>query len=398
MNNENALKGRHFFPNLLGFRFWMANTIIFGHLEEIKTIRNLFPVLFNERRTHSIGFYPVLMFFTMSGFLITYQLEVEKYNTQNISIKKFYRNRIFRIWPVFYLSLFVYWVVVPTLFPDYSATVFFNPLPWLNHAASFNLYEFPKWLLFVLSVFLLPHIALLLAYINNGVWIYGVHHWTIGVEEIFYIFWPVLWKKFKNFNRFIVKCFLAYYAALVICLIIRMLCNKVFRTKEAMYISTVITFSVLFSYAYCFFIGAIAIYVYLHRLDLVQKYVTKKLAILCMFLMFGLMFSGFEFPVFLNEIFCTSFAVFMLYLIKDGKRYTILEHPYIVYLGKITYSVYLFHFVSIIIVMSILERFHIPQKSMILFNMLLYLFTWILSFGIAALVFEKFEKKILAMR
>src|SRR4051812_33636120 len=115
MENEKALKGRHIFPNLLGFRFWMANTIIFGHLEEIKTIRHIFPELFNERRTHSIGFYPVLMFFTMSGFLITYQLEIEKYNKKTISIKKFYRNRIYRIWPVFYLSMFVYWIVLPNV-------------------------------------------------------------------------------------------------------------------------------------------------------------------------------------------------------------------------------------------------------------------------------------------
>lgn len=110
------------------------------------------------------------------------------------------------------------------------------------------------------------------------------------------------------------------------------------------------------------------------------------------------MFSGFESPFFVNEIFCSCFAIFMLYLVKDGKRYRIFEHPAIVYLGKITYSVYLFHFVSIIVVMYVLEQLHIPQKSMLLFNMLQYAFTWLLSFGIASLVFEKFEKKILALR
>ncbi len=397
--NEKALKGKHFFPNLLGFRFWMANTIIFGHLREIMTIRNLLPLdLQKERMTHSLGFYPVLMFFTMSGFLITYQLEVEKYNTQNISIKKFYKNRIFRIWPVFYLSMFVYWILLPLLLPEYTSSIFFKTLPWLKEAASFGIYDVPKWILFLLSVFLLPHIALLIAYVNNGVWIYGVHHWTIGVEEIFYVFWPMLWKKFKNFKGFILKCFAGYYIALGISIVIYLFCRKVFHTKEAMYVSNLIFFITLFSYAYCFFIGATAIYAFLYRQDLVQKYITKGLTIFSIVVMFILMISGFEFPFFINEIFCSCFAIFMLYLVKDNKRYIIFEHPVIVYLGKITYSVYLFHFISIIVVMYVLEQLHIPQKSMILFNILQYLFTWILSFGIAALVFEKFEKKILAMR
>lgn len=376
----------------------MANTIIFGHLEEIKTIRNLLPNLFNERRTHSIGFYPVLMFFTMSGFLITYQLEVEKYNKHTISIRKFYRNRIFRIWPVFYLSMFVYWVVMPYFLSSYTDTIFFQTLPWLNKAAYPGIYEIPKWLLFALSVFLLPHIAMLISYTNKGVWIYGIHHWTIGTEEIFYLFWPVLWKKFTRFKSFILKCFIGYYALLVLTAIVFVISQKVFHTKEPRYIASLLHLSVQFSYPYCFFIGAIAIYAFLHRKDLVDKYITKKLTIVCTIVMFGLMFSGFEFPYLLNEIFCTCFAIFMLYLIKDGKRYMIFEHPFIVYLGKITYSVYLFHFIAIIIVMYVLERLHVPQTSMVLFNILQYIFTWLLSFGIASLVFEKFEKKILALR
>lgn len=399
MRNDKALQGRHIFPNLLGFRFWMANTIIFGHLEEIKQIRNILPAIFNEHRTHSIGFYPVLMFFTMSGFLITYQLEVEKFKTQTVSIKKFYRNRIFRIWPVFYLSMFVYWIVMPYSFlGEYANTIFFKALPWLNHANYLDLFEIPKWFLFTLSIGLMPHIAMLLSYVNSGVWIYGIHHWTIGTEEIFYLFWPLLWRKFKNFKQFIVKCFLAYYGALIVCLLIDLFCRKFFHTDTSRYVSRVILFSVLFSYAYCFFIGGIAIYLFLYRLDIVQKYVTKRLTIVCMVVMFGLMFSGFEFPFFLSEIFCTCFAIFMLYLIKDGKKYRILEHPFIVYLGKITYSVYLFHFISIILVMYVLERLHIPQKSLLAFNILQYVFTWIVSFGFAALIYEKFEKKILSLR
>lgn len=395
MRNEEALRGRQIFPNLLGFRFWMANTIIYGHLEETKYLRNLFVSLDHVKRTHSIGFYPVLMFFTMSGFLITYQLEVERYNTGNVNIRKFYRNRIFRIWPLFYLSMFIYWIVLPYSFMgNYYDTIFFKP--WEENATM--LFDIPKWLLFTMSLLLMPHIAYVVQLLNVRIWIYGVHHWTIGVEEIFYIFWPLAWRKMKNFKTFILKCFASYYIALILCVIVFFIQKKFFPSVYNRYFSFLLTYIVLFSYAYCFFIGAAAIYLLLHRKDLVQKYVTGKLAILCLVIMFGLMMSGFEFPILVNEIHCTAFAIFMLYLVKDGKQYAILEHPWIVYMGKITYSVYLFHFFAIVTVMYFLEKFNVQQYGELVFDLCQYPLTWIFTFGFSALTHEYYEKKILKYR
>jgi peptidoglycan/LPS O-acetylase OafA/YrhL len=397
MKNEQALAGRQIFPNLLGFRFWMANTIIYGHLEETKYLRHLFVSLDHVKRTHSIGFYPVLMFFTMSGFLITYQLEVERYNSGNVNIKKFYRNRIFRIWPLFYLSMFIYWIVLPYSFMgDYYNTIFFKPWPGFEDATM--LFEIPKWILFTMSFLLMPHIAYIIELLNVRIWIYGVHHWTIGVEEIFYIFWPLAWRKMERFKSFIIKCFALYYVALAVCAVVFVIYKKVYPTAHFKYFTFLLTYIVLFTYAYCFFIGATAIYMLLHRKDLVQKYITGKLAIVCMVIMFGLMLSGFEFPFFINEIFCTAFAIFMLYLVKDGKKYAILEHPFIVYLGKITYSVYLFHFMAIVVVMYFLERYNVQQHGELVFDLLQYPLTWLLTFGFSALTHEYFEKKILAYR
>ncbi|MFN8237213.1 MAG: hypothetical protein U0T77_03505 [Chitinophagales bacterium] len=85
------------------------------------------------------------------------------------------------------------------------------------------------------------------------------------------------------------------------------------------YILRIIPFSVLFSYAYAF-LSEESPYTHVSVLsgsDTKAHY--KNFTIVCMVVMFGLMFSGFEFLL-SAEIFCTRFAVFMLYLIKDGKN------------------------------------------------------------------------------
>ena len=84
--NEKALGGKFYFPNLIGLRFWMATTVIYRHIEEIKYMRNIQQDADSIKKFHTIGFYPMLMFFTLSGFLITYQLEVEKTKTKRTAI------------------------------------------------------------------------------------------------------------------------------------------------------------------------------------------------------------------------------------------------------------------------------------------------------------------------
>ena len=48
----------------------------------------------------------VTLFFVLSGFLITYLLLLEQ-EKGGIIIRKFYIRRILRIWPVYYLYLFI---------------------------------------------------------------------------------------------------------------------------------------------------------------------------------------------------------------------------------------------------------------------------------------------------
>ena len=100
----------------------------------------------------------------------------------------------------------------------------------------------------------------------------------------------------------------------------------------------------------------------------------------------------------MNELMCISFVTCVLFLIKDGKGYFLFEHPVISYLGKITYPVYLIHFGVIIIVMYFLEKYEIQKQSLLLFNILQYAGTYILTYLVSGLLFEFYGKKFLAFR
>jgi peptidoglycan/LPS O-acetylase OafA/YrhL len=105
-----------------------------------------------------IGNLGVRVFFVISGFLITSLLLDEKAKTGHISLRGFYIRRFFRIAPVYYLYLLVVALLVPFGFANASPQ---------DLTAAF-LY---------LSNYWSPH------------WSVG-HTWSLAVEEQFYLLWP----------------------------------------------------------------------------------------------------------------------------------------------------------------------------------------------------------------
>ena len=61
----------------------------------------------------NLASFGVTIFFTLSGFLITYLLlkEKEKTDKELINIKHFYNRRVLRIWPLYFMYVFICIVV-----------------------------------------------------------------------------------------------------------------------------------------------------------------------------------------------------------------------------------------------------------------------------------------------
>jgi peptidoglycan/LPS O-acetylase OafA/YrhL len=115
------------------------------------------------------GWMGVDLFFVLSGFLITGILldarESEGY------FRNFYARRFLRIWPLYYVLIFLMFVVVPYVRPSEGVRIFERSSPW---------WSYPLYL----QNFLVPAPT-------GAVGLLGVT-WSLAIEEQFYLVWPLV--------------------------------------------------------------------------------------------------------------------------------------------------------------------------------------------------------------
>jgi peptidoglycan/LPS O-acetylase OafA/YrhL len=119
------------------------------------------------------GPFGVNIFFVISGFLITWLLlqEEARSDTHQISLRKFYIRRVFRIFPAYYFLLLVYALLSIAGFLHLSSTTWIASLTYTRQF-------FPE------------------ANVTT-------HLWSLSVEECFYLIWPVLFLLFPKQRTFI---------------------------------------------------------------------------------------------------------------------------------------------------------------------------------------------------
>ena len=151
-----------YLPGLNGLRAIAALSVLIAHVSQEGIADFGLPKLVNL----PMAGYGVTLFFVISGFLITFLLIKEMRKTQTVSIGKFYLRRILRIWPIYYLFIIV------------SLSVFLC----FGMPNQILVKELWFYLFFAANI---PFIT------YQGIMIL-VHYWSIGVEEQFYLFWPLL--------------------------------------------------------------------------------------------------------------------------------------------------------------------------------------------------------------
>lgn len=191
-------KQKIYFPNLNGLRFIASFLVIIHHIEQIKSISKIDNYWEAIPFVGIIGKLGVVLFFVLSGFLITYLLLAEEYFFKNISIRKFYMRRILRIWPLYFLIIFLAFFVLPNVdiftFPGYGKDVIYSNL----------------LLKLFLYVIFFPNLVLTLL----GIVPYASHTWSIGTEEQYYLVWPIILKYFKKYRIILMLFIILSYLAL----------------------------------------------------------------------------------------------------------------------------------------------------------------------------------------
>lgn len=168
MNNMKRI----FFPNLDGLRFFAFFSVFLFHSfytnSESVQSDSLFIAL---RQITRYGYLGVNFFFVLSGFLITFLLLSERQFTGRIAIGAFYVRRILRIWPLYFVVVFLGFVVLPWLKMHFGEHTSHEPAKlwyFLIFLVNFNdLYNGCNT----------PTLTLL---------------WSVAVEEQFYLVWPLL--------------------------------------------------------------------------------------------------------------------------------------------------------------------------------------------------------------
>ena len=147
----------------------------FGQVSELGIIQNAVIHLIRKRRVH--------IFFMLSGFLITYLLIQEKLKSGHIAVGKFYLRRILRIWPLYFLTVFIGFYILPLLLRNWGFLSSMHHYPILIQALETG-NESPIYYF----LFFVPNLAMQTFPAVAG----ASHLWSIGVEEQFYLFWPLI--------------------------------------------------------------------------------------------------------------------------------------------------------------------------------------------------------------
>ena len=121
------------------------------------------------------GSHGVMLFFVLSGFLITWLMLKENEKTNTVSIKDFFKRRVLRIFPAFYAYCIVTLILL---------SIFGKEIPW-SHALS--------------SIFYVSNYFYALHPESNNAF---SHTWSLAIEEQFYLLFPLFFFIFrKNLKR-----------------------------------------------------------------------------------------------------------------------------------------------------------------------------------------------------
>lgn len=361
-------KKKIYFPNLNGLRFIAAFLVIIHHIEQIKSISNIENYWGKIPFIGIIGKLGVILFFVLSGFLITYLLLAEERSFKKISILKFYVRRMLRIWPLYFLIIILAFFVLPNIsiftLPGFGKDVIYSNL---------------LFKLFLYAIFF-PNLALSLL----GIVPYASHTWSIGTEEQYYLVWPIILKYFKKY-RIILMLFIVFsYLAF----------GKLLSTHYSdilPYKNVIKEFWSSFNID-CMAIGGIFAILLFQQNKFLKLIQNNTVFYLILALVIFLILKGIHIPYIHYEFYSVLFGIIILNFASNDKIKISFENRLFNYLGNISYGLYMYHPIGIVLGLAISISIGITT------NWLIYPLSFTLTIIIAGLSYKYFESFFLKFK
>jgi len=271
----------------------------------------------------TLGLLAVRLFFVLSGFLMTGILLGYRRDEPRNALRRFYFRRVLRIFPIYYLTLFVAMALQVR-----------------------SIQQGAIWHLTYLSNFVAPF---------HPEWMGPASHfWTLAVEEQFYFVWPfiMLFTPRKHLAKVIIGTI-----ALAVIFRAVVLWTLVIPNEAA----GVFTFATLDS------LGGGAL---LALLRYEEKLRPRIPALMKLFLIAGIAILalttfGYVYQIGFRVVYTLlTFGVSLVFVVLiektsrgfNGRAKSVMEHPIILYIGKISYGLYVYHNFMLAIVLYYLVK------------------------------------------
>ncbi|KAL0975236.1 acyltransferase family protein [Haemophilus influenzae] len=304
------------------------------------------------------GFLGVDIFFVISGFLIT-GIIITEIQQNSFSLKQFYTRRIKRIYPAF--------ITVMALVSFIASVIFiyndFNKLRKTIELAIAFLSNF--------------YLGLTQGYFDlsaneNPV----LHIWSLAVEEQYYLIFPLIlilaYKKFREIKVLFIITLILFFILLATSFIPANFYKEVLHQPNIYYLSNLRFPELLVG-------SLLAIYHNLLASKQASKQASNVIAILSTLLLFSCLFLMNNDIAFIPGVTLILPCIFTALIIHTTSQNNIiklcLSNKAIVFIGKISYSLYLYHWIFIALAYYITGEKQINNQSIAIVTVLTIIFS-----------------------
>lgn len=356
-------KKNFYYPELDGLRFF-AFLLVFIHHTPIFTSLSFHHVL------HKYGWVGVDLFLCLSAFLFTRLLFMEHEQQGDINIKNFYIRRALRIWPLYFAFL------------GFTFFITFSYFGWKPQL----LWRALGMMLFAENIFA--------AYLRYNTFFHSIHLWTISYEEQFYAVIPWTLRKMFKMNRggkmlTLGLIFFLFSAIRAYLIYIR-------APQPAIWVLPVTHFESI--------LGGLVVGLGLFddQIKKVAPWIWMAAGLLCLGVVSTLPSTDvitwllmYTYPL---VGLGTSLILISVLSEKQWAVKSMVRHPWLAYLGKISYGLYVYHVFALNYVKKLMFIWDVAPATESTYRLFTFIFGLLLTILISSISYYLLEKPFLRLK